>query len=57
MNAFIKMPQYERIDFPIGIDFDRANKSEECMIFHYLYFKDIGYKCEPYFLVNVMIYK
>ena len=51
------MPQYERIDFPIGIDFDRANKSEECMIFHYLYFKDIGYKCEPYFLVNVMIYK
>ena len=42
------MLQYERIDVSEGIDFDKANKSKECMIFHYWYFKDIGYKYEPH---------
>ena len=42
------MLQYERIDISEGIDFDKTNKSVECMISHYLYFKDIGFKYQPY---------
>ena len=41
------MLQYERIDISEGIDFDKSDKSKECMICHYWYFKDIGYKYEP----------
>ena len=44
----IKMLQYERIDISEGIDFDKTNKSVECMIYHYRYFKDIGFKYQPY---------
>ena len=36
------MLQYGRIDF------GNTNKSLECMIFHYWYFKDIGFKYQPY---------
>ena len=43
------MLQYERIDVSEGIDPNKSDKSKECMIFHYWYFKDIGYKYEPYF--------
>ena len=42
------MLQYERIDISKGIDFDKSDKSKECMICHYWYFKDIGYKYEPH---------
>ena len=42
------MIQYERIDISEGIDHDRSGKSKECMICHYWYFKDIGYKYEPH---------
>ena len=42
------MLQYERIDISEGIDFDKSDKSKECMICHYWYFKDIGYKYEPH---------
>ena len=42
------MLQYERIDISEGIDFDKTNKSVECMICHYWYFKDIGFKYQPY---------
>ena len=42
------MLQYERIDISEGIDFDKSEKSKECMICHYWYFKDIGYKYEPH---------
>ena len=31
----IKMLQYERIDVSEGIDFDKSDKSKECMISHY----------------------
>ena len=41
------MLQYERIDISGGIDFDKSDKSKECTICHYWYFKDIGYKYEP----------
>ena len=37
------MLEYERIDISEGSD-----KSKEYMICHYWYFKDIGYKYEPY---------
>ena len=42
------MLQYEGIDISEGIDFDQSDKSKECMIRHYWYFKDIGYKYEPH---------
>ena len=42
------MLQYERIDISEGIYFDKSNKSVECMICHYWYFKDIGFKYQPY---------
>ena len=41
------MLQYERIDISEGIDFDKSNKSAECMICHYWY-KDIGFKYQTY---------
>ena len=42
------MLQYERIDISEGIGFNKSDKSKECMISHYWYFKDIGYKYEPH---------
>ena len=42
------MLQYEKIDVSEGIDINKSNKSKECMICHYWYFKDIGYIFEPY---------
>ena len=42
------MLQYERIDVSEGIDINKSDKSKKCMIRHYWYFKDIGYKYEPY---------
>ena len=38
------MLQYERIDASEGIDLNKSDKQKECIIFHYWYFKDIGYK-------------
>ena len=42
------MLQYERINTSEEIDFDRSNKSVECVICHYWYFNDIGFKYQPY---------
>ena len=42
------MLQYERIDISEGIDLNKSNKSIKCMICNYWYFKDIGFKHEPY---------
>ena len=42
------MLQYERIDISYGIGFDKSNKSVECMICHYWYFKDTGFKYQPF---------
>ena len=44
----IKVLQYERTDISDGIDFDKTNNSVECMICHYWYFNDIGFKYQPY---------
>ena len=42
------MLEYERIGISEGIDVNKANLSKECDICHYWYFKDIGFKHEPY---------
>ena len=42
------MLQYKRIDISKGIDVNKTNLSKECDICHYWYFKDIGFKYEPY---------
>ena len=42
------MLQYQRIDVSEGIDNSKSNKYKECIICHYWYFKDIGYKYEPH---------
>ena len=42
------MLEYERIDISEGIDVNKTNLSKECDICHYWYFKNIGFKYEPY---------
>ena len=42
------MLESDRIDISEGIDVYRLNASKECDIFHCWYFKDIGFKYEPY---------
>ena len=42
------MLEYERIDISEGIDVNKINLSKECNICDYWYFKDIGFKYEPY---------
>ena len=46
------MLEYERIDISEGIYVNKTNLPKECDICHYWYFKDIGFKNEPY-LCNV----
>ena len=50
------MLQYERIDTYKLIDLNKLDKSKECMICRYWYFKDIVYKYEPHFVMDAMIY-
>ena len=42
------MLEYDRIDVSKGIDVNKTSTTKECDIYHYWYFKDIGFKCEPY---------
>ena len=42
------MLEYERIDISEGIDAIQTNLSKECDIYHYWYFKDMGFKYDPY---------
>ena len=42
------MLQYEKIDVSEGIDTNKTSASKECMLCHYWYFKDVGFKFEPY---------
>ena len=44
----IKMLQHEKIDVSEGIDFNKTSGSKECMLCHYWYFKDVGFKFEPH---------
>ena len=43
-----KMISYKRIDKSEGIDFNKGENSVKCMICNYYYFKDIGFKYQPY---------
>ena len=43
------MLEYDRIDISKEIDVNKTNLSKECELCHYWYFKDIGFKYEPYF--------
>ena len=38
------MLQYDTIDVSERIDFNKTSESKECMVCHYCYFKDVGYK-------------
>ena len=42
------MLEYDRIDISEGIDVNKTSASKEWNICHYWYFKDIGFKSEPY---------
>ena len=43
------MLEYDRINISEGIDVNKINASKEYDICYYSYFKDIGFKYEPYF--------
>ena len=40
------MLQYEKIDVSEGIDTNKTSASKECILCHYWYFKDVGFKFE-----------
>ena len=42
------MLQYEKISVSEGIDVNKTSVSKECMLCHYWYFKDVGFKFEPH---------
>ena len=42
------MLEYKRTDILEGIGVNKTNLSKKCDICHYCYFKDIGFKYEPY---------
>ena len=42
------MLQYDRIDVSKEIDINETSASKECDVCHYWYFKDVGYKFQPY---------
>ena len=44
----IKMLEYDRIDISERIDVSKTNLSKEWDIYRYWYFRDIGFKYEPY---------
>ena len=41
-----KMLQYEKTDASEGIDINKTSTSKECILCHYWYFKDLGFKFE-----------
>ena len=50
------MLQYERIDISEGIDFDKSDKSNECMIVIIGILKTLVINMNHMFVINVMIY-
>ena len=42
------MISHERIDCSVGIDLSGSKESVKCIICGYSYFKDIGFKYQPY---------
>ena len=44
---------YDKIYISGWIDVNKTNASKECDISHYWYFKDIGFKYEPYLCISL----
>ena len=42
------MLEYDRTDISEEIDVNKTSASKECDICHYWYFKDVGFRQEPY---------
>ena len=42
------MLQYEKIDALEGIDINKTNASRKCVLCHYWFFKDVGFKFEEH---------
>ena len=42
------MLQYKKIDVSEGIDIYKTSASKECELFHYWFFKDVGFKFEEH---------
>ena len=42
------MLQCNRIDILEGIDINKTSASKKCLLCHYFYFKDVGFKFEPH---------
>ena len=42
------MLQYHKIDVSEGIDVNKTIQSKECELWHYWFFKDIGFKFEEH---------
>ena len=44
----IKILQYKKTDVSERIDVNKRSVSKECMLCHYWYFKNVGFKFEPH---------
>ena len=44
----MKMLQNEKTDISEGIDVNKTSVSKECELYHYWFFKDIGFKFEEH---------
>ena len=42
------MLRYQKIDVSEGIDVNKTSASKECELYHYWFFKDIGFKFEEH---------
>ena len=42
------MKQYEKIDASEGIDINKTSASKKCVLYHYWFFKDVGFKFEEH---------
>ena len=42
------MLQFDRADISEGIDISKTSASKQCMLCHFRYFKDVGYKYQSY---------
>ena len=44
----MKMLQFDKSDVSDEIDTNQITGSKKCMLCHYWYFKDVGFKFEPH---------
>ena len=42
------MKQYEKIDASEGIDINKTSASKKCVLYHYLFFKNVEFKFEEH---------